>query len=118
MIEDEDFAAFEAQIQSFVQLSSNQKAFLTQDTQTRNLGSMSRNNSLIIDQKENLVDLFMTMRNPEGQNLLEQCCFTLFERKDERFLFCVLRKVPNIASYLHIKNEEGSLPLFRIIHLF
>lgn len=60
----------------------------------------------------------MMTRNLEGLNLIEQCCFILFEDRDERFLIHVLSEVPRILKYLYITNSQGWLPLFRILHIF
>lgn len=71
-----------------------------------------------MDKKETIIEMIMAKRNPQGLNLLELCCSILFEKKDERFLFCLLDKVPDVVKYLHTKNDKGSLPLFRVIHVF
>ena len=54
-----------------------------------------------------------------GKNLLEKCCFILFDTaKDERFLLYVLKEVPGVTKYLYITDQNGWFPIFRILHLF
>jgi len=57
-------------------------------------------------------------RNRDGLNLVEQCCFLLFERKEERFLLYILAEVPDICLYLYKTNDRGWFPLFRILDTF
>lgn len=60
----------------------------------------------------------MKPKSQNGLTLLDKCCSVLFESKDERFLICVLTKVPKIQDYLYSINKEGWLPLFRNLNLF
>lgn len=72
------------------------------------------------DQQEqnDIIEKMMTAKNEDGLNFLEKCIFILFEFNDDRFLFHVLKEVPNISKYLYVTNEKGWLPIFRILHLF
>lgn len=65
-----------------------------------------------------VIDLLMETKNGNGQTLLDQCCFVLYEDMDERYLMHVLGSVPNVVKYLERTNEQGWQPLFRILHLF
>ena len=61
----------------------------------------------------------MNERNPNnGQNLLELCCYVIFEKRDERYLLKLIDCIHDIKKYLVMQNDEGSLPIFRILHLF
>ena len=70
-----------------------------------------------IEPHDIIKDLVMR-RNVEGLNLIEQCCFALFERKEERFLLYVLAEVPDVCQYLYKTNDRGWFPLFRILDTF
>lgn len=65
-----------------------------------------------------LLDALMNRSNAEGLNLLEAAIFVLFSTADDRFLIYLIENMPNIKKYLHNCNDEGWLPLFRILHLF
>lgn len=67
---------------------------------------------------DKLLDTVMKTRHEDGLNILERCCYILFENKDERFLLFVLEEVPNVQRYIYIRNSEGWLPIFRLLHLF
>ena len=57
------------------------------------------------EDSKDIINRVMMSRNEDGLTFVEQCCFILFYKKDERFLLQVLRDVPNIAKFLYITND-------------
>lgn len=50
--------------------------------------------------------------------MIEQCCFVLFEKKEDKFLCYILQEIPDICQYLYKTNDKGWFPLFRILDIF
>lgn len=80
--------------------------------------STSNIKTVSFDDTNKIAEQLMTTKNSDELTLLEQCCFILFEKKDERFLLSVISNVPNVNKYLLTKTSDGSLPIMRNIDLF
>ena len=57
------------------------------------------------DESIDILDMIMKMRSDEGMNIIEMCCFILFEKKDNSYLIFVLNEVPNVVKYFYKTNE-------------
>ena len=60
----------------------------------------------------------MERKNPAGMTLMEQGFFILFSDGNEKFVFFMLKKVPDARKHLYKVNASGWLPVFRVLHLF
>ena len=64
------------------------------------------------------INKLMGSENSDGQSVMEQCFFILFETMDESYIMFILEHIPNIEWYMYITNDQGWFPLFRVLHLF
>ena len=60
----------------------------------------------------------MNHTNEDGMNVLEAAIFLVFSRSDERFVMFLMENMYGIKKYLLNCNDEGWLPIFRVLHLF